>query len=120
MAERTHESRRGAWGERVAARRLRLRGWWVLARRYRAGGGEIDLIARRDRVLAVCEVKTRQRLGAIPVIAGPQVERIRRAATAFCAAEPELGALEVRLDLIVVTPRRLGPARVRHLARGLE
>jgi putative endonuclease len=49
----------GPWGEGVAANYLEQRGWTILGRNVRYAAGEIDLIARRDEVLAFCEVKTR-------------------------------------------------------------
>ena len=42
-----------------ACGQLRCRGYRILARRYRVPAGEIDLIARRGRVLAAIEVKAR-------------------------------------------------------------
>jgi len=47
----------GRAGEDAAARHLARRGWRIVARRWRGGGGELDLVARRAGVLAVCEVK---------------------------------------------------------------
>lgn len=116
----TPQQHRGAWGERVAARRLRMHGWWVLERHYRAGGGEIDLVARRGRVFAICEVKTRAGPGAFPLVAPAQIERIEKTASLLVASRPDLSELEPRLDLILVIPRRHGPARVRHVPHGLE
>lgn len=97
-----------------------MHGWWVLERRYRAGGGEIDLVARRGRVLAFCEVKTRIEPGAFPLVAPAQIQRIATTAMLLITSRPDLSELEARLDLILVIPRRCGPARVRHLAHGLE
>jgi putative endonuclease len=49
----------GRRGEEIAAKRLRRRGWAVLARNVRTRHGEIDLIARDRRTLVFVEVKTR-------------------------------------------------------------
>ncbi len=49
----------GAYGERIAARHLRLRGYAVRARNWRVGHLEIDLIAENLRDLVFVEVKTR-------------------------------------------------------------
>ncbi|WP_217912975.1 YraN family protein [Miltoncostaea marina] len=105
---------RGVRGERAAARHLRRRGWTILATRWRGGGGELDLVAARGRVVAVCEVKTRADDGALaePLTAA-QRGRMARAARAFLARRPELAGHEVRLDLIAVRAGRLR-ARVRH------
>lgn len=104
----------GRRGERAAARHLRRRGWTVVTTRWRGAGGEIDLVAARGRVLALCEVKARSDPAALiePVTAAQRI-RIRRAAEAFVASRPDLAALAPRLDLITV---RLGcvRARVRH------
>ena len=49
----------GDFGEQKAVNYLRLRGYTVKERNYRAGHYEIDIIASRFRELAFVEVKTR-------------------------------------------------------------
>lgn len=49
----------GLKGEQVAERWLSSKGWTVLQRRYRSGHRDIDLIARRDGLIAFVEVKAR-------------------------------------------------------------
>ncbi|HEY7878354.1 MAG TPA: YraN family protein [Gemmatimonadaceae bacterium] len=49
----------GETGEALAARWLGERGWWVLARRFRSGHRDVDLVARRGRTVAFIEVKAR-------------------------------------------------------------
>ena len=107
-------SERGRRGERAAARHLRRRGWTVLTTGWRAAGGEVDLVAARGGVLALCEVKTRSDAAALlEPVTSAQRARIRRAAEAFVAGRPDLGGLHPRLDVLTV---RLGRfrARVRH------
>ena len=107
---------RGRAGERAAERHLVRRGWTILDRRWRAAGGELDLVAARGRVLIMCEVKTRGDAAAlIEPLTAAQRTRIARAAAAYLAGRPELGEREVRIDLITVHAGRLR-ARVRHHA----
>ena len=49
----------GRRGEDLAAQYLQDRGWTMVARNYRAGPKEIDLIAARGGVVAFVEVKAR-------------------------------------------------------------
>ncbi len=56
----THRQKLGRWGEALAADRLQADGYEILARNWRCGQGEIDLVARDDDMLIVVEVKTRR------------------------------------------------------------
>ena len=49
----------GELGERIAERWLESHGYTMLARRWRSGHRDIDLIATRDGVVMFVEVKTR-------------------------------------------------------------
>ena len=51
---------RGRAGEDLAADWYRRNGYEIVARNWRCPLGELDLIARRGRVLVVCEVKARR------------------------------------------------------------
>ena len=50
----------GELGERIAARWLVRKGWRVLARRFRSGHRDIDLIVERSGTVAFVEVKARR------------------------------------------------------------
>jgi putative endonuclease len=112
MGDRTDEGRRG---ERAAARHLTRRGWTVLASRWRGAGGELDLVAARAGVVAICEVKARGDPAVLDEpVTSAQRARIARAAEAYLAGRPELAGCAVRLDLIAV---RLSPLRARVVHR---
>ncbi len=49
----------GELGERVAARWLARQGWRVVARRFRNGHRDIDLVVEREGLVAFVEVKAR-------------------------------------------------------------
>lgn len=97
--------RRGHTGERLAALRLLLSGYRILARRYRTKVGEIDLIARRGDVVAFIEVKRRNQLATGLEAVTPQAQlRIRRAAELYLMRNPALAERVLRFDVMVVTP----------------
>ncbi len=56
---KTEKRRTGDKGERRTARYLMLRGYRILERNFTYGHKEIDVIARRGKVIAFVEVKTR-------------------------------------------------------------
>ena len=105
QAKRQAAYRRGHAGERLAALRLLLTGYRILARRYRTKMGEIDLIARRGDVVAFIEVKRRADFAIGMEAVTPQARiRIRRAAELYLRRNPALAERALRFDLMVITP----------------
>jgi putative endonuclease len=49
----------GELGERIAARYLENAGWKILARRFKSGRRDIDLVAQQNDLIAFVEVKAR-------------------------------------------------------------
>ena len=96
--------------ERRAARWYRLRGWRVLGTNVWAGRNEIDLIVRRGGHLRFVEVKEKRGpLYGDPLDAVDEEKqrRVRRAAEAWLAGRPELGALRVAFDVVAVREGKL-------------
>ena len=84
-----------------------LRGYRILGRRLRSPVGEIDIVARRGAVLAIVEVKARPDSAAAAEAVTPrQQERLIRAAGWVVAGRPDLAAMQVRFDVMLVTPWR--------------
>ena len=111
---RRQAERRGRRAETLAAWVLRLKGYRILARRYRTPVGEIDLIARRGRVVAFVEVKQRPSLAeAAEAVTLAGRRRTARAASAWLSAHPAAAALDLRFDVIICMSRRL-PRHIRH------
>ena len=105
---RQRAQRRGRVAEWLCLWHLRLHGWRILARSWRCPAGEIDILARRGKVLAVIEVKSRGELAtAASALMPRQRRRIARAAEAFLIRHPEFASLDLQFDLMLVAPRRL-------------
>jgi putative endonuclease len=105
---RHRAERRGRLAEQLCRWHLRLRGWRIVAAGWRCPSGEIDIVARRRGVLAIVEVKARRDLDSAAISLLPrQRRRIARAAAAFLSARPDLAALALRFDVMLVAPLRL-------------
>ena len=105
---RRKAERRGRWAESLCLWSLRLRGYRILARDYRAGVGEVDILARRGRTLVAIEVKARSDSATAREAVTPhQRRRITRAAAHFITGRPDLARLTVRFDVMLVVPGRL-------------
>ena len=106
-ASRQKAYRRGHRGEWLAAAALMLKGYRILARRYRTKLGEIDLIARRGNLVLFVEVKARRTLiEAMEAIAHESERRIEGAADLWLMRQRDYGRLSVRFDMVAVLPWR--------------
>jgi putative endonuclease len=100
--------RTGLSAEARAAAYLTLKGYRILARRFRTPHGEIDLVARRRHLVAFIEVKARASLDEAAYAVTPrQQARIIAAAQAWLMAHPEHADFELRFDALLIAPRRL-------------
>ena len=96
--------------ERRAARWYRLRGYRILGTNVWIAGNELDVVACRGDTVVVCEVKSKHGAGygdPLEMVTGEKVRRVRRAAEAWLAAQPELAEHVVRFVVVVVRGRRL-------------
>jgi putative endonuclease len=95
----------GRTAELIALWYLRLKGWRLLAERYRSHAGEVDLIMRKGEVTAFIEVKARKTLvGAIESVSPAQARRISAAARSFLAEDRKAARQSCRFDIVAVSP----------------
>lgn len=98
--------RRGRSAETLALMALMLKGYRPIGTRFRAAGGEIDLIVRRGDTVAFVEVKAREtQAAAHGAIDARKIARFSRAARAWIGRHPGCGATTFRADAVFVSPR---------------
>jgi putative endonuclease len=97
---------RGRGAETLACWYLRLKGWRILARRARVHGGEVDIVARRGRMLAFVEVKARATEDAAAFALDDW--RLRRVVVAAERLAPRYlrDGDDVRIDALFIVPGR--------------
>ena len=84
-------------------------GYTVIARNWTMRGGELDVVARRGNVIAVCEVKARatSNFGSpLEAMTELKQQRVRRAGFAFIRTLNESG-IHVRFDVAAVLGTKL-------------
>lgn len=100
--------RRGRRAEWAAAVLLVLKGYRIIARRYRCAAGEIDIIAVRGRRIAFVEVKLRQTAEQAEIaVSARQADRIGRAAADWMARHPQYARYEAGLDVVLAVSGHL-------------
>ena len=100
--------RAGMRGELIAAVYLMVKGYRVLARRYKTPVGEIDLIVARRNRLAFVEVKARAfESEAVLAVSAKQQQRIKRAAGHYISRQKAQIIGEIGFDVIAISPWKL-------------
>lgn len=100
----------GRCGEDAAASYLEADGWQVVARNFRAGPGEIDLVAVRDGLVCFVEVKSWESLGAAELarsIDAGKRRRILETAKIFLARYREYSSWRIRFDVVLLRGGRV-------------
>jgi len=99
--------RKGLRAEALCRFLLRLKGYRILAARYKSPLGEIDIVAGKGETIAVIEVKARETMrAAAEAISPKQRQRLARAALDFLARHPHLNRHHLRFDTMLVASRR--------------
>ncbi len=105
--KRLKAQRRGALAEYRAAVALLLKGYRIVAFRYRTKLGEIDIIARRGDLVACVEVKARHSLDqSVFAVSGSAQQRIRAASDLWLSKQRDSARLSIRYDIVSVMPWR--------------
>jgi putative endonuclease len=109
--EREKARARGAAAEWLAAAWLGAQGYRILARQFRAHGGELDIVALTpfwtSRTIVFVEVRARVTVEqAIESVSAVKRRRIEAASLQFFARRPKLARLPRRFDLVLLAPGR--------------
>ena len=100
----------GKAAEFLARLYLRCKGYHIIAANVITGkgtnAGEIDIIARRRKLIIFAEVKKRRTIEkAAYAISARQKERIRRGAETFIARHPQYAGFQFRFGKRLVNPK---------------
>ena len=113
---RQQAERSGRDGETRAALWLRAKGWQILDRRIKTPAGEIDLVAKRGRLVAFVEVKWRKKREELDyAIDQTRLTRVAAATEAVAHRYAQEGE-DIRVDVILLAPGALP----RHIANAWQ
>lgn len=95
-----HKGKRAEW---IAAFYLKFKGYEILEKRFKTPMGEIDLLARKGKILAAIEVKTRNTLDEASMALTPfQQKRIEKALLFYLAGK--MDCFDLRFDVVLISP----------------
>lgn len=104
---RRRAEKAGRAAERGAAWFLTLKFYKIVATRYKTPVGEIDLVAKKGRVIVFVEVKQRARADGESrrqALEAVDTARIVRAAQWFQSRHPQFAGFDFRFDVISMAP----------------
>jgi putative endonuclease len=95
---------KGRKGERIACRYLLKQGFDILARRYRSGSGELDIVAYEGDTLVFVEVKARDsaEFGEPWEFVDWRKQQVLRRTAEDFIADHDLGQYAYRFDIVSV------------------
>jgi putative endonuclease len=118
MGQREDAERLGRRAETVALWFLRLKGYRLLARRFKSRMGEVDLIMRKGATTAFIEVKARATVNdAVLSVTAHQSRRIAAACSAWMARDPKTASGICRFDIVAV-PATFWPIHIENAFYG--
>lgn len=108
----------GHAAESIAAAFLEERGWEILARNHHCRGGEVDLVAAKDRTIAFVEVRSRTRDDYGHPVESVSWEKRRRIVRAAVDWARRAGVMEshfLRFDVIGILSREDDEPEIRYI-----
>lgn len=106
----------GQKGETLAQQHLESLGFKILAKNWRTGRAEVDIIAQDGNIIVFVEVKTRSsdRFGPPEFFITPQQQRmLAGAASVYCEKIDHPG--EIRFDVVSIILRDDGKTKLEYL-----
>lgn len=103
-AKKQRAEQQGRDAEQLAAYFLKEQGYEILAERVRNAAGEIDLIARKDSLIAFVEVKWRKRAADLDTAIDERRLARVAAATEIAAYDYAKNGEDIRVDVILLAP----------------
>jgi putative endonuclease len=108
---------KGYLGEFIAVCLLKLKGYRILARRYKTACGEIDIVAQKNDIIAFIEVKCRKSIDkCYNAVTAKQLRRIQRASGIFMSRRKNLEQKFIRYDVILIASWKL-PVHVTNISQ---
>ncbi len=103
--KRKRAQRWGHMSEWLAAGFLMLKGYRILAMRYKTKLGEVDIIAKKGNLIIMVEVKARRTIEeAFDSVTVTSQRRIEAAGDLWLGKQKNAHILSIRYDIIAVRP----------------
>jgi len=118
-AEKQAYVKAGRRAENLACLYLRLKGYRILERRFKVRQGEVDIIARKGKVIAMVEVKQRKSQAAADIsVSTDNQSRLMNAAEVYINRDRSLQGtdFELRYDFLYL----IGRWKLRHITNAFQ
>lgn len=112
----------GRWAEGLAEQWLQKKGYRILERNLRVGGGELDLIAQYHDTLVFIEVKGRRtsQFGGAPYSINDRKKRQIMKLASYYLSQHGLSNQFCRFDVILITESDQDSPKLTHLEQAFE
>ncbi len=95
----------GEFGENLASKYLRSKGYTIVQQNYKCFTGEIDIIAKNEDLLIIVEVKSRNKIDSnetLLAITKSKQRKISRATADFIENNQQYSDYFIRFDIITI------------------